>query len=167
MMTACSEQEIINQHVSETANNVKEELCGTWQYGSRSVGAGYNHLYTFDKDGSYEFEYSQYDGENREKGHSGEWDVRGNMLILTVKKKTVLEGGALQESSGSVLSEKEIVGGKLKEVLVEPVEKLEYVISGYDEINGSVKIGNQEFWNMDISYREKEAKLEDKEIAKS
>ncbi|WP_010250291.1 hypothetical protein [Acetivibrio cellulolyticus] len=138
-------------------NDIKEKLFGMWQYGGRSIGAGYNHIYYFNKDGTYRFQHSQYDGENREIEHSGEWKVNGNKIYLTVKKKIELEGGVLSEASGSVSSEKEIIGGETKEVYLSLPETMEISISDYNSEEGTININGEEYWNLDQKYYEKES----------
>ena len=140
----------------DVENDMEEKLFGMWQYGSRSVGAGYNHMYYFNKDGTYRFSHSQYDGENRGIEHSGEWKINGNKILLTVKKKIVLEGGVLSEASGSVSSEKEITGGESKEIYLSPPETMEISISDYNSEEGTIKINDEEYWNLDQKYYEKE-----------
>lgn len=167
-IVSCSQVNKIKHNLpdksSEPRYGIEEKLYGIWQYGSREIGAGYNHIYIFNEDGTYKFQYSQYDGESREKGHSGEWKVLEDKIHLTVKNKTILEGGILSEASGSVSSEKEIVGGEIKEIYLSPPEKLEYTISDYNDENGTVKIDGEEFWSLDPKYYDNDYSVSNKRI---
>lgn len=138
--------------IAKEMNESKINLIGTWQYGGREVGAGYNHLYMFNDDGTYKFQHSQYDGESREIENSGNWSVENNKLRLEVKKRIIVEGGQLEDSNGSVSSQKEIVGGRNKDVEINPAEVVEYNITNYDEIYGTVLINGEKYWSLKQQY---------------
>lgn len=130
--------------------SVPADLVGLW-HASPHVAAGWNDRYRFLSDGTFRFEYSQYDGEKRVLDYSGRYRVSGRVLHLTVTRRTVLQGGRLEPAGPSVTSRHEIVGGRRVVESLQPArqERLELGPAGPDARDPARvcrKIGKARYW---------------------
>jgi len=134
----------------------KKHLVGYWHYGQYEGQAGENDRYEFLENRLFIFTFNDYDGEKRLLSFSGEWDVVfGNLLMLTIKNKKVLEGGEYINDSEFVSTEYIILNGKEKEVEMEEAEIVLYPLSEIEvrdrkEYNNPImmRIGGKEFYKL-------------------
>lgn len=97
-------------------------MVGVW-HASDCVGSGYSNLYVFYENGNFIYFENQMDCSNRMISFQGDWKNNGNLLILTIRKKTMLTGGKLiPVRDGSCGSDSMLVGAKEKEFAVSPSE---------------------------------------------
>lgn len=152
-----------NESVSSQNSNEKPEylknIIGKW-HASPEVGAGYNDCYTFAKDRSYIFEYSQFDGEKRIINYKGKWKIiHNNLLSLTITQKTVIEGGEFTKDTTSEVTDYVLSGGTQKVVKENPPKEIIYPL-GDMEINKKfqypliMKIGGIQYWKLGSTGKE-------------
>ena len=130
-------------------------------HASPDVGAGYNELYQFDKNGAFIFKYSQFDGEKRVIDISGSWKIiYTNLLELTITQKTVIKNGEFTKNNPSGTTEYVLENGTKKKVKVNPPEQIIYPL-GKMEINKQfqyplmMKIGGKQFWKLGSTSEER------------
>lgn len=129
--------QLVDDKNKQNTNNISKEkyeeiLPGMWNEGEYEGGGNYMELFNFGSDASFTFQYSQFNGEDRNVDFSGKWEIiHGNLLELTIMKKTVIEGGEYSKDVASVTTEYVLRGGTLKEVEVSPYEKIIYPLGEF------------------------------------
>jgi len=108
----------------------KSILIGTWQ-DTPAIGAVDKDRYHFYKDGSYIFEYSQYDEAKRVLSEAGTWKMENNLLTLTINSKVTVEGGKKVEPFFS--SEYAIENGTIRIIELSPPEIEEYILGSFSQ----------------------------------
>lgn len=107
------------------------DLIGIW-HTSPVVAAGYNDLLYFFPDHKFRIAYNQMDWGKRLTGMSGTWTLDGDVLILKVKEKSIIEGGEIVEPTASCVSDFAIEGGESKKIKIDPPEFYVYPIGGLE-----------------------------------
>ncbi|MFZ6010326.1 MAG: hypothetical protein ACOYXT_08245 [Bacteroidota bacterium] len=140
---------------ADNKNSVdSKELVGIWQ-AIPEIASGWADTYRFWDNGEFIFHYSQMICDNRTLDYSGTWELTGTEnLKLTIKSKTVLEGGKLEPAMGSCGSDYEIVGGEVKEIKLDRVEVQDIRLSviALDNKHVDMKtrtVDGRPFWKMD------------------
>ena len=105
-----------------------DSLVGVWQ-DSDVLASGWSNSFLFFKDGTYTFFLSQMDCSKRLLSYSGKWKINEDVMMLTIEKRVIVEGGVMIKSTGSCGSDSTLIDGKEKTVKVRPKEKLEYAVS--------------------------------------
>lgn len=121
-------------------------MIGTW-YGSPSVGSADSDRYHFYDDGTYLYEFSNYDTMSRVRSESGTWEFENNKLTLIVNSKVIIEGG--DEAEPLLVGDPnkyQIKNGSIKIIEVDHPEEREYVVNSIYQ-DTEEKIG---FWKMTI-----------------
>ena len=113
----------------------KDVLFGTW-HERPHIPSLYGERYHFYDDGTYIFEYSNYDLMTRTISEIGSWDFSAGILTLIVTDKVTIEGG--EESKEALLEhdsqEYAIVNGIIRNIVVNPPERREnYVGNIYQD----------------------------------
>jgi hypothetical protein len=111
-----------------TYSGDNDSLVGVWQ-DLNIVGSGWSNSCLFFKDGSFEFFYSQMDCSKRVVSYSGKWEVSGEVLLLSVSERVIVEGGTMVKSAGSCGSDSAIEGGAERKIEISPAEQLEFAVS--------------------------------------
>ena len=110
-LISCSNKNTNGEIVEKYAEN----LVGFWHNGPYTGSAGYLDHYEFNKDGTFIFNYNQYDGEKRIIGYSGTWQIiSDNLLELTITSKTIIEGGFFTKETTSETTDYTIRDGSIK-----------------------------------------------------
>jgi hypothetical protein len=122
-------------------------LIGMW-HDSNQLGDGYNDMYTFNEDGTFKFQYSQYDRDKEIIGYMGRWDILGDKyLALTINKKHILD--AEVQFHENVQQEDR----KIKEIVLDTPEELNYSLNDLQETEQSrfpltIKINGSSYWKL-------------------
>jgi hypothetical protein len=146
---------IISCHANLFAQNefndkkIRLELVGVWQ-ASSSVGSGMNDNFQFFADGKFQFNYNQMDGTKRIFSYGGKWKIEKGKLILTLEKISFLLGGKWVKATGSIATDYEIVGGKVFDKEIFPIEKHELILGKFikEEYQQTTKIDGVKYWKM-------------------
>ncbi|MCE4563823.1 hypothetical protein INQ51_05830 [Maribellus sp. CM-23] len=93
------------QLFSQESTLTSKDLIGIWQADSKNVDRFWNDSYAFFKDGTFGFLPSQFDGLQRIIGINGQYEVKDNQLILTVKSTHEKVGGKLVRSKYTTKSD--------------------------------------------------------------
>jgi hypothetical protein len=145
---------LVSCSVDSKTSGDSKELVGIWQE-MPDVASGWADTYRFWDNGEFIFHYSQMICDNRTLDYSGTWELTGtDKLKLTIKAKTVLEGGKLEPSMGSCGSDYEIVGGEVKDIKLDRAEILNIQLSPVtlDNKHADMKtrtVDGRSFWKMD------------------
>lgn len=127
----------------------ERKLYGIWQ-DSPIMGSAWGKTYLFFPKGKFVFHHSQMDCASTELSFSGNWQLEEEKLILEIKEKTVVEGGALVLATGSCATPMELQGGKNKSILLEEPESLVYKIIWVKMDTTAMKnafvLGNKKYW---------------------
>ena len=138
------------------------DLCGGWHKGP-VVGSGYSTRYLFMDTGEFYFAESEMPHSFRLLYMDGEWTFEDGLLQLTIKRKIVIEGGALELEKGYDIPFSVVKGGERVKISLEPnhYEQLEYKVELINEIlpedNGhkSILLNGRKFWaNPGVDYDE-------------
>ncbi|MCT4686973.1 hypothetical protein [Vallitalea sp.] len=119
-------------------------LIGMW-HASNQLGDGYDDIYTFNEDGTFRFQYSQYDRDREIIDYSGKWVVLDDKsLTLTIDTKHILDTQAPNHS---------IENRKIKEIALETLEELNYSLTDLEETEESrfpltIKINGTNYWKL-------------------
>ena len=125
--------------------------AGGW-HRSPSMTAAYGDHYIFSEDGTFIFKYSLADEERRVIDISGNWEIiNGDLLHLTIMKKTIREGGEFIPGSPSSLTGYSLVNSTTVKVDVEPYEEVIYPLRDLEIDESSpaplmLKIGGVQYW---------------------
>lgn len=126
-------------------------------YGSTSVGAGYVNRYLFQADGTFYFAQNANLAGERLRYMDGDWHYKDGMIVLTVKRKIVIEGGEYVEGDAAKPLLSDIIGGtrvqielipENYEILQLPLRIVETDIEypAGDDIKGSIMLGEEQYW---------------------
>ncbi len=146
ILTSCS--------VDKKLTAEKIELVGVWQ-AIPEVASGWADTYQFFDSGEFKFNFSQMICDKRTLDYSGTWElINKDELKLTVKAKTILEGGKLVPAMGSCGSEYEIEGGEVKIVILNKTEIqiIHLTTVTIDRENRELKtrtLNGKSFWKFD------------------
>ena len=146
ILTSCT----VDKKLTEEEN----ELVGVWQ-AIPEVASGWANTYQFFDNGEFKFNFSQMICDNRTLDYSGTWELIGkDKLKLTIKAKTILEGGKLVPAMGSCGSDYEIEGGEVKNVKLAKLEIQDIQLSStiIDKDNLELKtrrLSGKSFWKFD------------------
>lgn len=122
----------------------KHLLVGAW-HDSPVIGSVDGQRYHFYEDGTYIFEYSQYDEAKRVLSEMGAWSFENNILTLIIKSKITVEGG--EEVEAFFNSEYAIKNGTINIIELSPPETNEYML---DEISQDME-ESPGFWTVGIN----------------
>jgi hypothetical protein len=137
-----NEEESANEKV-----DYSKILIGMW-HDSNQLGDGYNDMYTFNEDGTFKLQYSQYDRDREIIGYTGRWDILGDKyLALTINKKHILD--AEVQFDENVQQEDR----KIKEIVLDTPEELNYSLNDLQETEQSrfpltIKINGSSYWKL-------------------
>ena len=124
-------------------------LIGMW-HASNQLGDGYNDMYTFNEDGTFRFQYSQYDKDREIIDYSGKWVIVGdNFLTLTIDTKHILD---TEVPSGE---NEQQDNRKVKEIVLDTPEELNYSLNDLEETEESrfpltIKINGTSYWKLSV-----------------
>lgn len=131
-----------------------KQLVGIWQ-AIPEIASGWADTYRFWDNGNFIFHYSQMICDNRILDYSGTWEFTGaDKLKLTIRARTVLEGGKREPAMGSCGSDYEIVGGEVKEIKLDRAEIQNIHLSAISIDNKHVDmktrtVDGRPFWKME------------------
>ncbi|GMQ61372.1 hypothetical protein [Vallitalea maricola] len=123
-------------------------LIGMW-HASNQLGDGYTDMYTFNEDGTFKFQYSQYDRDREIIDYSGKWVVLGDkFLTLTIDTKHILDTEVPSDGTGNQQENR-----KIKEIVLDTPEELNYSLDGLEETEESrfpltIKINGNSYWKL-------------------
>jgi hypothetical protein len=93
------------------------EIIGLWQSETSEVSSMYHDTYQFSKDSKFIFKPNQYNGLNRVLSIEGNYEIKGDSIILKPHFTKELIGGYPVRSMITTLSDSwEIEGGKIKNI---------------------------------------------------
>ncbi|QUH29089.1 hypothetical protein [Vallitalea guaymasensis] len=124
-------------------------LIGMW-HASNQLGDGYNDMYTFNEDGTFRFQYSQYDKDREIVDYSGKWVIfNDNFLTLTIDTKHILD---TEVPSGE---NEQQDNRKVKEIVLVTPEELNYSLNDLEETEESrfpltIKINGISYWKLSV-----------------
>ena len=110
---------VSNEENTNNDASVPEEssvMIGVW-HDMPMVGSGLSQRYHFYDDGSFVFEYSQFDETKTTLSESGKWTFINDLLSLEITEKITVVGGEKTESKGRIVI-----------VIPTPPEKKEYTV---------------------------------------
>ena len=126
------ENEVIQNQENTEVMEEKNTLIGTW-HAWHMISSQCDERYHFYDDGTYLFEYSNYDDKKRVISESGVWDDSNDILKLIISSKVTIEGG--EESTEPLLvgdpDEYAIINGTIRIVEMDPFETEEHRIELY------------------------------------
>ncbi|WP_304942683.1 hypothetical protein [Vallitalea guaymasensis] len=124
-------------------------LIGMW-HASNQLGDGYNDMYTFNEDGTFRFQYSQYDKDREIIDYSGKWVLVGdNFLTLTIDTKHILDTEVPSDENDQQENR------KIKEIVLDTPEELNYSLNDLEETEESrfpltIKINGTSYWKLSV-----------------
>lgn len=152
----------ISLEQNKTNNNKKDEnesadekvdyskiLIGMW-HASNQLGDGYNDMYTFNEDGTFRFQYSQYDKDREIVDYSGKWVIfNDKFLTLTIDTKHILDTEVPSDENDQQENR------KIKEIVLDTPEELNYSLNDLEETEESrfpltIKINGTSYWKLSV-----------------
>mgnify|MGYP003623357012 FL=1 len=124
------------------------ELCRGW-HASEVLAAGFSDRYLLLEDGTFYFAANEMTGAVRLRYMDGTWIFEDGNLLLTVKRKIVVEGGVEIPGYASLIND--IEGGQHVKYELEP-EQYEYILlpvslaTSEFHFKVSIRLGEQQFW---------------------
>ncbi|WP_273321569.1 hypothetical protein [Vallitalea guaymasensis] len=150
----------ISLEQNKTNNNKKDEnesadekvdyskiLIGMW-HASNQLGDGYNDMYTFNEDGTFRFQYSQYDKDREIVDYSGKWVIfNDKFLTLTIDTKHILDTEVPSDENDQQENR------KIKEIVLDTQKELNYSLNDLEETKESrfpltIKINGTSYWKL-------------------
>lgn len=143
--------------LSNNLTVVEQSLVGFW-HETPYVAAGYGEVYKFNSDRTYSFHFSQYIGDNRVKAYMGKWFILNDKLYLQPIQEEYYHGGKLVNASPSMISEKELTGGKIiiQDVTDSSINELalDFNIKTDENEPLAVKFGDKIFYYLSANNKE-------------
>jgi len=100
---------------SAQSNNSK--ITGIWQVDNPTIGDAYLNNYRFFPDGTFKYEFNNYDDRGRIIAAKGSFKLKDSVLTLIIKTRTEIIGGDLVEGNPGFQQEELVLeGGKEIEV---------------------------------------------------
>lgn len=138
-------------------------MSGCWHV-LPGVPAEYAERFIFNTNLTFSYYCNNLDGEKRELASYGTWTIEGKDLILNIMVKKVLEGGELIPANGSVATEFDIEGGKVKYLYLENPEVIKLTVGPIEHEEGvqnydisaqnafKRRLGDTYYWKFDSFY---------------
>ncbi|GMQ55973.1 hypothetical protein AN1V17_03650 [Vallitalea sediminicola] len=143
-----NDDENVEKEPIDDNTDYRKSLIGMW-HASNQLGDGYDDMYTFSDNGTFKFQYSQYDRDREIIDYSGKWVIVGDKsLTLTIDTKHILDTKVPSDGKNDQQENK-----KIKEIVLETPEELNLSLKDLKETEESrfpltVKIDDICYWKL-------------------